>query len=143
MLGLTFSSKLDWDYYVIYIAIAPSKKIGALIYYMFLFSEVVLYFYKSTIRPCMEYWICWTSYKNRYAGPLVLHLLPFLNPWLIAEMQPAQIFPVGITFVNVHLKWLNWFHFFILEGSLLIFLTDVTIFLSPFLDVTRMPLLTG
>ena len=86
MLGLTFSSKLDWDYYVIYIAIASSKKIGALIYYMFLFSEVVLYFYKSTIRPCMKYWICWTSYKNSYAGPLVLHLLPFLNPWLIAEM---------------------------------------------------------
>ena len=31
-------------------------------------------------------WNCWISYKNRYAGLLVLHLLPFLNPWHIVEM---------------------------------------------------------
>ena len=31
-------------------------------------------------------WNCWISYKNRYAGLLVLHLLPLLNPWLIVEM---------------------------------------------------------
>ena len=31
-------------------------------------------------------WNCWINYKNRYAGLLVLHLLPFLNPWLIVEM---------------------------------------------------------
>ena len=29
---------------------------------------------------------CWLSYKNRYAGLLVLHLLPLLNPWFIVEM---------------------------------------------------------
>ena len=46
MLGLTFSSKLDWG----------SKKIGALIRSMkFLSPEVALYLYKSTIRSCMEY----------------------------------------------------------------------------------------
>ena len=28
----------------------------------------------------------WLSYKNRYAGLLVLHLLPLLNPWFIVEM---------------------------------------------------------
>ena len=45
MLGLTFSSKLDWG----------SKKIGALIRSMkFLSPEVALYLYKSTIWPCME-----------------------------------------------------------------------------------------
>ena len=27
-------------------------------------------------------WNCWISYKNRYAGLLVLHLLPLLKPWL-------------------------------------------------------------
>ena len=27
-------------------------------------------------------WNCWISYRNRYAGLLVLHLLPLLNPWL-------------------------------------------------------------
>ena len=56
MLGLTFSSKLDWGSYIISIAKTASKKIGALIRSMkFLSPEVALYFYKSTIRLCMEY----------------------------------------------------------------------------------------
>ena len=43
MLGLTFSSKLDWDFYIISIAKTVSKKIGALIRSMkFLFPEVAL-----------------------------------------------------------------------------------------------------
>ena len=55
MLGLTFSSKLDWGSYIVSIAKTASKKIGALIRSMkFLSPEVALYFYKSTIRPCME-----------------------------------------------------------------------------------------
>ena len=54
MPGLTFSSKLDWDSYIISIAKTASKKIGALIRSMkFLSPEVALYLYKSTIRPCM------------------------------------------------------------------------------------------
>ena len=41
MLGLTFSSKLDWGSYMIYIAKTASKKIGALIRSMkFIFPEV-------------------------------------------------------------------------------------------------------
>ena len=56
MLGLTFSSKLDWGSYIISIAKTASKKIGALIRSMkFLSPEVALYLYKSTIRSCMEY----------------------------------------------------------------------------------------
>ena len=56
MLGLTFSSKLDWGCYIVSIAKTASKKIGALICSMkFLSPEVVLYLYKSIIRPCMEY----------------------------------------------------------------------------------------
>ena len=56
MLGLTFSSKLDWGSYIIFVAKTASKKIGALIRSMkFLSPEVALYLYKSTIRPCMEY----------------------------------------------------------------------------------------
>ena len=56
MLGLTFSSKLDWGSYIISIAKAASKKIGALICSMkFLSREVALYLYKSTICSCMEY----------------------------------------------------------------------------------------
>ena len=99
MLGLTFSSKLPWSSYIISIVRTVSKKIGALIRSMkFLSPEVALYLYKSTIRSCMEYcchlWavapICSSELldklQNRYAGLLVLHLLPLLNPWFIVKM---------------------------------------------------------
>ena len=56
MLGLTFSSNLDWGSYIISITKTASKKIGALIRSMkFLSPEVALYLYKSTILLCMEY----------------------------------------------------------------------------------------
>ena len=56
MLGLTFSSKLDWGSYIISIAKTGFRKIGALIHSMkFLSPEVALYLYKSTICLCMEY----------------------------------------------------------------------------------------
>ena len=94
MLGLTFSSKLDWSSYIISIAKTASKKIGALIRSIkFLSPEVALYLYKSTVCPCMEYcchvWAGAPSFYLEYAGLLVLHLLLFLNPWLIVKMWPA------------------------------------------------------
>ena len=50
MLGLTFSSKLDWDTSMISIAKTASKKSGVLISSMkFLSPEVDLYLYKSTV----------------------------------------------------------------------------------------------
>ena len=56
MLGLSFSSELDWGSYLISIAKSSSKKIGALIIFMnFLSFEVVLYLYKSAVLSCMEY----------------------------------------------------------------------------------------
>ena len=60
MLGLTFSSKLNWDSYITSIAITP---------------EVALYIYKSTIRLCMEY-CChvWAGAPSCY-----LELLEFLE----------------------------------------------------------------
>ena len=49
MLGLKFSSKLDWGSYIISIAKTASKKTEALIRSMKgLTSEVALYLYKST-----------------------------------------------------------------------------------------------
>ena len=49
MLGLTFSSKLDWGSYIISIGKTASKKIGALFHSRkFLSPEVTLYLYKST-----------------------------------------------------------------------------------------------
>ena len=50
MLGLTFSSKLDWGSYIISITKAVSQKIGTLIRSIkFLSPGVALYLYKSTI----------------------------------------------------------------------------------------------
>ena len=55
MLGLTFSSKLDWGSYIISITETASNKIGTLIHSMkFVSPEVALYLCKSTIWPCME-----------------------------------------------------------------------------------------
>ena len=56
MLGLTFSSKLDWGSYIISIAKTASNKIRAFGCSMKFHSpEVALNLYKSTICPCMEY----------------------------------------------------------------------------------------
>ena len=56
MLGLTFSSKMDWDSYIIAIVKTASKKIRALIRSIkFLSLKVGLHLYKSTIQPWMEY----------------------------------------------------------------------------------------
>ena len=102
ILGLTFSSKLDWGSYIISIAKTASKKIRALIRSMkFLSSEVALYLYKSTIRPCMEYcfhvWAgapsCYLelldTLQKRICRIVGASLAASLEPWLIVEMWPA------------------------------------------------------
>ena len=103
MLGLTFSSKLDWCSYIISIAKTSSKKNGALIHSMkFLSPEISLHLYKSTICPCMEYCcLVWAGASNFYlelfdklqkricrtVGPSLAASLDV--PWLIVEMWPA------------------------------------------------------
>ena len=84
MLGLTFPSKLDWGSYIISIAKTASKKIGAL---RLLCTSVNLPYghaWYTVVMPGLVLLVatgnCWISYKNRYAGLLVLHLLPLLNP---------------------------------------------------------------
>ena len=99
MLGLTFSSKLDWDSYIISTAKTASKEIGALIRFKkFVSTEVALYLIKlpydhawntvvmSGLELLVATWNFWISYKEGYVGQLVLHLLPILNPWFIVEM---------------------------------------------------------
>ena len=79
ILGLTFSSKLDWSSYIISIAKTASKNIWALIRSMkFLSPRVALYLYKSTMRPCMEYCChAWAGAPNCY-----LDLLDLLQKWI-------------------------------------------------------------
>ena len=93
MLGLTFSSKLDWDSYIISIAKTASKKIGTLIRSIkFLFLEVPLYLFKSTIRPRMEY-CChvWTGAPSCYLELLDKLQKPIwgtVGPSLAASLEP-------------------------------------------------------
>ena len=86
MLGLTFSSKLDWGSCVISIAKMASKKIGTLICSMkFLSAEVALYLYKLTIQPYME--CCchvWAGAPSCY-----LELLDKLQKWVCRTVGPT------------------------------------------------------
>ena len=156
MLGLTFSSKLDWGSYIFSIAKTASKKIGTLIRSMkFLSPEVALYFYKSTIRPCMEYcchiWAGAPSCYLELLDKLQKRICRTVGPLLAASLEPlarrGNVASLSL-FYRYYFgrcssdNWLNWFHFLILEGGLLVILIDCMIFLSPFLDVRRMSMST-
>ena len=93
MLGLIFSSILDWGSYTVSIAKTSSKKIGALICSMkFLSPEVALYLYKCTIRPCIEY--CghiWTDTPSCYLellDKLQKRICRTVGPSLAASLEP-------------------------------------------------------
>ena len=86
MLGLTFSSKLDWCSYIIFNAKTASKKIGALIHSMkFLSPEVALFLYKSTIQPCVEY----RCYVWAGAPSCYLELLDKLQKQICRAVGPS------------------------------------------------------
>ena len=99
MLGLSFSSKLDWGSYAISVAKGATRKIGALICSMnFLSPDVALISINLPYSLALNTdvmsgqvllaatWNCQIRYKNVFVGLLVLHLLPLLNPWLIVEI---------------------------------------------------------
>ena len=93
MLELTFSSKLDWDSYIISITKTASKKIGTSIHSMkFLSPEVALYLYKSTIRPCMEYcchvWAGAPSCYLELLDKLQKQICRTVGPSLAAFLEP-------------------------------------------------------
>ena len=93
MLGLTFSSKLNWGSYIVSIAKTASKKIGALIRSMkFLSPEIALYLYKSTIRPCMEYcchvWAGAPSCCLELLDKLQKRICRTVGPSLAASLEP-------------------------------------------------------
>ena len=93
MLGLTFSSKLDWGSYNVSIAKTASKKIGALIQSVkFLSPGVALYLYKSTIQPCMEYcchvWAGAPSWYLELLEKLQKQICRTVGPSLAASLGP-------------------------------------------------------
>ena len=152
MLGLAFSFKLDWGFYIVSIAKTGSKKIGALVRSMkFFSSEVALYLYKSTIGPCMEYrchvWAGAPSCSSELLDKLQKRICRTL---LAASLEPLahrrNVASLSLFyryyFGRCSFEWLNWFLFLILERGVLVILRDCMIFLSAFLDVTRMSMLT-
>ena len=93
MLGLFLSSKLDWDSCIISIAKTVSKKIESLIHSMkFLSPEVALYFYKSTIWPCIEYRChVWAGPPNCYLEfleKLQKRICSTVGPSLATSLEP-------------------------------------------------------
>ena len=92
MLGLTFSSKLDWGSYIIAIAKTKSKNIGALIPSMkFLTPEVALYLSKSTIWSCMEYcchvWYGASSCYLEWLGKLQKRICRTVDPSVAVSLE--------------------------------------------------------
>ena len=84
-------------------------------------------------------WNCWISYKNGYAGLLVLHLLSALIPWLIVKMQSTWVCRYYFDRCSSELAEQVPFPY---SQDLLVILIDCMLFLSPFLDVTRMSMST-
>ena len=75
MLGLTFSSKLDWGSYIISIAKTDSRKIGSLICSMkFLSPKVALDVCISTIQSYMEYCCHNTVVMSGWCSYLLLEI---------------------------------------------------------------------
>ena len=93
MLGLTFSSKLDWGSYIISIVKTASKKVGALIRSMkFLSPEVALYLYKSTIWSCKKYcchvWAGAPSCYLELVDKLQKRVCRTIGASFVASLQP-------------------------------------------------------
>ena len=93
MLKLTFSSKLNWDSYIISITETASKKNGAFIRSMkFISLEVVLYLYKSVICPSMEncchVWAGAPSCYLELLDKLQKRICSTVGPSLAASLEP-------------------------------------------------------
>ena len=138
-LGLTSSSKLDWGSYIICITKTASKKIEAFLRSYFP-PQVALYLHKSTIRQYKEY-CCdvWDGAPSCYLellDKLQKRICMTVGPSLAASLEPLahrrNVASLSLFhrfyFGDTHLNWLNWFHFLILEGGLLVILIHCMIF---------------
>ena len=121
-MGLAFSSKLDFGPYIISIAKTASKKSRALIRSMkFLSSEVALYLYKSTIRPCMEYfshvWAgapsCYLELLNKLQKRICRTASHSLNLplWNLPILEAASLEPLAHRWNVSSLSLLYWYYF--------------------------------
>ena len=150
MLGLTFSSKLDWGSYIISIAKTASKKIGTLIHSMkFLSPQVAFYLSKSTICPCIEYYChTWAGAPSCYLellDKLQKQICRTVGPSLATSLEPLahrqNVASISIFcrdyFGRCSSELAQLVPLAFPQGRSLIILIDCMTFLSPFLDVTR------
>ena len=116
--------------------------------------EAAMYLYKSTIRPYMEYCChisvgapsCYLELLDklqkqicRTVGPL---LAAFLEPLAHCQNVVSLSLSYRYYFGRCSSELTQLFHFYFLKGGLLVILIDSIIFMSPFLDVTRMSMST-
>ena len=117
----------------------------------FLPPEAALYLYKSTIQPFMEYcyhlWAGASSCCLELLDKLQKRICRTVGPSLSASLEPLahcwNVASLSLFYrwlVDIHLNWLNLFLFLILKVGLLVILIDCMIFLSPFLEVRRLPM---
>ena len=93
MLGLSFSSKSNKGSFIISIVKTASKKLGAVIHSIkYLSSEVALYLYKSTIRPCMKHcchiWADVPSCYLKMLHKLQKRICMTVGPSVAASFEP-------------------------------------------------------
>ena len=80
---------------------------------------------------CCHVWAGASSYYLELLDKLQKRICRTVDPSCAASLEPLAhrrnpVFSLGISLVDVHLNWLNWFNFFILEVGLLVFLIDCT-----------------
>ena len=95
LLGLTVSRDLSWKKYLQSVCKQASQRIGCLYRACrFLHPEVVLYLYKSTVRPLMEY-CChlWAGAPSTHLSPLdkvERRVKNLVGPKLFQKLQPLS-----------------------------------------------------
>lgn len=130
-MGLSFSSKLCWGSYIIFITKTVSKNIRPLIHSKKVLSpKVNRYPYKSTSG------LAWNTGD---ISRLVLVLHTTLSLSLVAYLELLSL-RLSVPRLNywIHLSWMNWFHFLAFVARSLIILIVSVIVLSPFQDAIRM-----
>ena len=125
MLGLSFSSQLNWGPQIVSLTRLSLRKSDPWFVLWNLFFLKLRYIFINLPSGLQEN----TTFMSRLVIAIWFlsvdiqkhHLLLPWNPWSILEMFPVIVISKGITLVNVDLNWLNWYHFFILAGDPLLF----------------------
>ena len=105
--------------------------------------------YGDAWNTVLEYWACAPSCYLELLDKLQKGICRTAGSSLAASLEPLAhhrniaILSLFYSYlVDVHHNWLNWFHFLILEGVLLVILINCMIFLSLFVNVTRISMST-